>query len=93
MSGIKNRYKIKKQWGSIIPKLSVPNDIPFNYTKNFRIVLTNGEERIVKNKKDFDQYIKQLIEDETEIENISIELDYDRLITNVEKKFNTLLKI
>jgi len=91
-TAIKNRYKIKKQWGSILPKLSVPSDIPFDFTKNFKICLTDGNEKLVKNKKDFDIYVNQIIEDGKEIENVSVELNYEKLILSVEKKFSSLIE-
>ena len=88
---IKNRYKIKKQWGMILPKLTVPQEIPFDFTKNFKISLTNGDDKFIKNKKDFDIFINKMIEDGKEIDNVTVELNYEKLILSVEKKFNTLI--
>jgi hypothetical protein len=90
---IKNRYRIKKQWNEILPKLTVPSEIPFDFTKNFKICLSNGNEKIIKNKKEFDSYVVKAIEDGEEIENVMVELNYEKLILSVEKKFNTLIKI
>jgi len=89
---IKNRYKIKKQWKSILGQLSVPSEIPFDFTKNFKVLLTNGNEKIIKNKKDFDVYVSKLVESGEEIENVMVEINFEKLIVNVEKKFSALLK-
>lgn len=89
---IKNRYKIKKQWKIILPHLSVPSDIPFDFTKNFKVLLANGEEKLIKNKKDFDTYVNKLIEAGEEIENVMVEINFEKLIINVEKKFSSLIK-
>jgi hypothetical protein len=89
---IKNRYKVKKQWGEILPNLTVPNEIPFDFTKNFKILLTDGKEKFIKNKKEFEKYVGEIIEDGKEIENIMVELNYEKLIISVEKKFDSLLK-
>ena len=90
---LKNRYKIKKQWKTILPHLSVPSEIPFDFTKNFKVLLTNGDEKLIKNKKDFDTYVNKLIESGEEIENVMVEINFEKLIINVEKKFNSLVKI
>jgi len=90
---IKNRYRIKKQWGVILPNLTVPQEIPFDFTKNFKIVLSNGDEKMIKNKKDFDEYVGQILEEGKEIENVMVELNYEKLILSVEKKFSSLIKI
>jgi hypothetical protein len=89
---IKNRYKIKKQWQSILPDLSVPAEIPFDFTKNFKILLMNGDEKLIKDKKDFDAYIGKLIEDGKEIENVMFDLNFEKLIIKVEKTFSALVK-
>jgi hypothetical protein len=90
---IKNRYRIKKQWGEILPRLTIPSEIPFDFTKNFKIFLTNGDEKIIKNKRDFDSFVTKAMESGKEIENIMVELNYEKLIIDVEKKFYSLLKI
>ena len=90
---IKNRYKIKKQWGAILPKLTVPSEIPFDFTKNFKIQLADGNEKLIKNKKDFDIYVDKLLEEGKEIDNVMVELNYEKLILSVEKKFSSLVKI
>jgi hypothetical protein len=89
---IKNRYKIKKQWGEILGNLTVPSEIPFDFTKNFKILLTDGKEKFIKNKKEFESYVGEIVEDGKEIENIMVELNYEKLIISVEKKFNNLIK-
>lgn len=90
---IKNRFKIKKQWGIILPNLLVPEEIPFDFTMNFKIQLSDGSQKIIKDKKDFDSYIEQLIDDGQEIDNVLVELNYEKLIISVEKKFGNLVKI
>ena len=90
---IKNRYKIKKQWDIILPNLLIPDEISFDFTKNFKIFLSNGDERLFKNKKEFDVYINELIETGQEIDNVMVELNYEKLIISVEKKFNSMVKI
>jgi hypothetical protein len=89
---IKNRYKIKKQWGEILQNLTVPHEIPFDFTKNFKILLTDGKEKFIKNKKEFEKYVGEIVEDGKEIDNIMVELNYEKLIISVEKKFNSLIK-
>ena len=70
-------------------------EIPFAYAKNISIQ-TDDEEIKIKNRKDFNDIISQLMmKNGIDTDNIKIrfKIDYSKLVDKVEKKANKLLSI
>ena len=88
----KSQYRFKKQWESIIKSLLVPDNIPLKFAKNITITLESGEVITVTNKKDFKEQLETITEKQIPIADMHIELNYQKLITIVEKQVLELLK-
>lgn len=87
----KNRYKIRKQWEKILSEIQIPKEFPINYTRSYKILLTTGSEYETLTKKDFEKSINTIIESGSEIKDIMVELDFEKLIISVEKNYQKLI--
>ena len=68
----------------------VPKDIPMTYTKNIKIVLENGEEFISRNNKEFESQVNRIAKSGKEIDDLMIEINFEKLIIDVEKSFDRI---
>ena len=82
----KNRYRQTKQWSSIMNSLLVPENIPLDFAKKINISLCSGRVITVGSKKAFQKQMDVLVESEEEIDDITLELNYQKLIDLVEEK-------
>ena len=87
----KNRYRFKKQWDKIFSNMLIPRDIPIQYTKNIKIILENGEEFISRNSKEFESQVERIAKSGNEIDDLMIEINFEKLITDVENTFDKIL--
>ena len=86
----KSSYRFKKQWNSIISSLLIPDDIPLKYAKTIRISL-NDRDIVVYNEEDFEKQINLISENDVEIKEINLELNYQMIIDTVEKQYKKLI--
>lgn len=88
----RNKYRFKKQWNRILSALIAPNDIPLSFTKNVRVLFSNGDQFTAKNQLELDIHIEKAAVNGLEIKEICVELNYEKLISVVEKKYESLTK-
>ena len=85
---VKQSYRSKKLWGTIIPTLEVENEIPFHYLHNLNMFLSDGNVVSVKTKLQFEKVIKEKAEENIHLKRLNFQIDYSRLIGKVERIFN-----
>lgn len=88
-----NRYRMRKQWDSIISSLFIPKDIPLKYTKNIKITSEDSSEYISHTPEEFESQINHLSKIGKEVQNLTIEINFEKLIVDVEKKIKKILTL
>jgi hypothetical protein len=85
----KSSYRFRKQWNSIISSLQIPENMPLKFAKNINISL-NDRNIIVNNEEEFKKQINFITENDMEIKEINLELNYQKIIELVEKQYKNL---
>ena len=87
----KNKYKFKKHWEKIFANMIIPKNIPTSLTKNI-VLLGDGKEIKIKNTKMLEKTIEKLTQNNQEIGDCLVEVNFQKIISVVEKKYSNLFK-
>lgn len=89
---IKSHYRFKKQWDSIISSMMVPENVPLSFAKKIEIMSSDSKSVTVYSKAELEKHIQLCADNQESIQNIRIELNYQKLIDKVEKQIEKILK-
>lgn len=90
-----NKYRTKKIWNELVPILVNGNrkTIPFNYCNRMSIIDNEGNKIPFYSKRDFNKKMKKLsLETDFDMHDIELEINFHRLLLNVEKCFDKMCK-